>query len=46
MTAARKIPLTTFRVMDLLDPEPLPPIVFEKPTRRSSLRGRAIKPRT
>lgn len=42
---ARSVPLTWFPAADLLDPEPIPPVEFEKPNRPSMLRGRAIPPR-
>ena len=35
-------PLSSWSAADLLDPEPVPPVTFRKPTRPSSLRGRAI----
>lgn len=41
----RRVPLTYFTVTDLLAPMDGDdmPVVFEQPTRRSSLRGRALR---
>jgi hypothetical protein len=40
-----KVPLSTVSASDLLDPEPLLPVIFQKLTRPSTLRGRAVPKR-